>query len=262
MVLACWWWPWAAHGQVSVEVSPLRVELTVAPGASHTQAVTLTNQGSAPVRIRARIEDWYLSKDGTPQFVPVQAGAPYSAASWLRLAPPEQIIEPSKTAIIRFTTTVPPDAPAAGYRSAILFEFLPPTGELVGRGRDVVFRSRVATLLYVTVGNPPAAVDLVDLQVRVSKTRSADVVATLRNTSRANVRTKGTLLISTLSGQLVRKLEVPNVPVLPESEREVLIATAGPDDPALAPGEYRVELRLDVGLPALLVGETTMKIPG
>jgi hypothetical protein len=30
---------------------------------------------------------------------------------------------------------------------------------------------------------------------------------------------------------------------------------------ALAAGEYRLELRLDVGLPALLVGETTLKVP-
>ena len=30
---------------------------------------------------------------------------------------------------------------------------------------------------------------------------------------------------------------------------------------ALAAGDYRVELRIDVGLPALLIGETTLKVP-
>lgn len=260
--LACWWWPCGAAAQVSVEVSPLRVELKVAPGATYTQAVTLTNQGSAPVRIRARIEDWYLAKDGTPQFAPVTPGAPYSAAAWLRLAPPEQVVEPGKAGMVRFTTVVPADVPEAGYRSAILFEFTPPGGDLVGRGRDVVFRSRVATLVYVTVGDPPAAVDLIDLQVRRGQDRAADVVATLKNTSRANVRTKGTLVISTPTGQLVRKVEVPNVPVLPESERDVVVPTGGEDEPPLPPGDYHLELRLDVGLPAVLVGETRMKIPG
>ncbi len=240
----------------------MRVELKVAPGASHTQAVTLTNQGSAPVRIRARVEDWYLSRDGTPQFTPVAPGTPYSAAAWVRLAPPEQVVDPGKVATVRFTTTVPAEAAEAGYRSAILFEFAPPGGDLVGRGRDVVFRSRVATLIYVTVGNPPPAVDLVDLRVRFGQSRAAEVVALLRNTSRANVRTKGTLVISTPAGQLVRKLEVPNVPILPESEREVVIATGREDEPPLPAGEYRVEVQLDVGLPAVLVGETTMKIPG
>jgi hypothetical protein len=36
-------------------------------------------------------------------------------------------------------------------------------------------------------------------------------------------------------------------------------------DPArqatLAAGDYRLELRMDVGLPALLVGETSLKVP-
>jgi hypothetical protein len=55
---------------------------------------------------------------------------------------------------------------------------------------------------------------------------------------------------------------VPDVPVLPESEREVAI-TLSPADAAqpLAPGEYRVEVKIDVGVPALLVGETTVTIP-
>jgi P pilus assembly chaperone PapD len=262
IALTCLSAPLSAAAQISVEVSPLRVELKVVPGATHTQAVTLVNQGAVPVRIRARVEDWHLSRDGTPQFTPVEPGAPYSAAAWVRLAPPEQVVEPGKVATVRFTTTVPADAVEAGYRSAILFEFAPPGGDLVGRGRDVVFRSRVATLVYVNVGNPAAAVELVDLRVRVGPNRAADLVAVLRNSSRANVRTSGTLVITTPAGHLVRKVDVPNVPVLPESEREVVIATGREDEPPLPPGDYRVEVQLDVGLPALLVGETTMKIPG
>ena len=46
-------------------------------------------------------------------------------------------------------------------------------------------------------------------------------------------------------------------------ERDVAIVALDPDKgPPLAPGEYRVEVRLDVGLPALIVGETTLKVPG
>jgi hypothetical protein len=54
---------------------------------------------------------------------------------------------------------------------------------------------------------------------------------------------------------------VPDVPVLPESEREVAIDTVDPDEPRpLPPGEYRVEVRIDAGMPAVLVGETTLKV--
>ncbi len=57
-----------AAAQVSVEVSPLRVELQAGPGSTTTQPVTLTNYGKETVRVRARLTDWDLTRDGTPQF--------------------------------------------------------------------------------------------------------------------------------------------------------------------------------------------------
>jgi hypothetical protein len=118
----------------------------------------------------------------------------------------------------------------------------------------------VATLLYATVGSPVAAVELTDLQVRTNAERPAEVVATLKNTGRAHVRTKGTLVISDGDGRLVRRVPVPDVPVLPESERDVSVPTAQENEAQLPPGTYRVEVRIDVGQPAIIVGETVLEI--
>ena len=88
------------------------------------------------------------------------------------------------------------------------------------------------------------------------------VVATIKNTSRRYVRTKGHLLSPTRRGKTVREVPVPDVPLLPESEREVMMIVVDPEkNLTLAAGDYRVEVRIDVGLPALLVGETTLKVP-
>jgi P pilus assembly chaperone PapD len=250
-----------AAAQTSIEVSPLRVELKVAAGGSHTQAVTLTNQGTSPVRIRARVDDWLLSKDGTPQFQPAGGTAEFSASGWVRLAPPEQIVEPGRQGTVRFTATVPAGMTDGGYRSAIMFEFGPPGATLAGRGRDVVFRSRVATLVYITVGSPRSTFELTDLAGRLVAGQPPQVVATLKNTGRAHVRTRGTMAIHDAGGRLVRQIDVPNVPVLPNSEREVAIATGAEGQDPLPEGEYRIEVRIDVGMPELLVGETTIKIP-
>lgn len=248
-----------AAGQIAVEVSPLRVELTAAPGSRHTEAVTLTNQSDKPVRVRARVTDWYLSRDGTPQFQ--AAPAAWTAASaWVRLAPPEQVIDPGRQGVVRFTTAVPDSIADGGYRAAILFEFSPPGGDVAARGRDVVFQTRVATVVYVNVGQPEVAVELTNLVTRTPPGRPVEVVATLKNTSRANVRTKGTLTIYDRAGTVVRQVDVPHVPVLPESEREIAIPASREGDPPLAPGEYRVELKIDVGMRALLVGETILTV--
>lgn len=251
----------AQDGLFSVEVTPLRVELKLTPGATHTQAVTLKNDSKNAVRVRARVDDWYLSMDGTPQFKATAPDYPYSAAAWIRLNPPEQLVAPGATAIVRFTTTVPAAAKVAGYRCAVMFEFDPPDAAAAAKSRDVMFRGRVATLLYATVGSPAPVVDLTDLQARVVAGQPPSIVATLHNTGSVHVRTKGTLVIYDQEGKVVRQRHLPNVPVLPESEREVSIPTAAERERPLPPGTFRVEVKFDLGLTALVVGETTLEIP-
>ncbi len=249
-----------AQDSLSIEVTPLRVELKLGAGAMHTQVVTLHNDAKKAVKIRARVDDWYLSKDGTPQFKPADPADPFSAASWLHVNPPEQLVAAGATALVRFSTTVPAGTKDGGYRCAVMFEFDPPDADPVARSRDVMFRGRVATLLYATVGNPVPVVELTDLQIRTPGNDPPSVIATLANTSRTHVRTKGTMAIYDAAGKLVRQVAIPNVPVLPASEREVSIPTAAENEAHLPPGKYRVEVRIDVGQPAMIVGETTMEI--
>jgi P pilus assembly chaperone PapD len=249
----------AARAQISVEAAPLRIELQASPGSVATQAVTVWNSGQETVRVRARISDWDLARDGSPQFEGVPENGPYSASAWLRIAPPELIIDPGKEGIVRFNLTVPQQVEPAGYRTGILFEFHPSTAAAGGRGREVQFRSRIASLIYVNVGSPPVAVELMDLLSR-STNEGLQVVAVLKNASRRTVRTKGTMTLFDRAGGAASQVPLPDVPLLPEREREVAIpvAAAGKTVPE---GEYRVEVRIDVGMPALIVGETTLKVP-
>jgi P pilus assembly chaperone PapD len=246
-----------AYAQVSIEASPLRVEIQAQPGSSHTQAVTVTNPGQQTVRVRATLSDWYLSRDGAPQFETPAPDRAYAASEWVRFAPPEFMLEPGAKGVVRFTVTVPPTAEAAGYRTGILFEFVPNTPDPAG-GRQVVLRSRIATLVYVHVGQPAPAIELTNLEIRGAGEQT-QVVAGLKNRSRRSVRTKGNLMVYDGTGVAVAQIPLPDVPVLPESERDLAINASDPNRP-LPAGHYRVELKLDVGMPALLVGETTLKV--
>ena len=250
--------PSASRGQVSAEATPLRFEITTQPGTSHTQAVTLTNPGKEPVRVRAALSDWSLSVRGAPQFDPPRPGRLYSASDWVRFAPPELLLEPGKQGLVRFTITVPPDVDPGGYRTGLLFEFAAESELRKAKARQVVLRSRIATLVYVHVGEPPADVDLTDLQIRGAGDQ-LQIVAALKNTSRRSVRTKGTLTLFDGSGAAAARIVVPEVPVLPESERELAMSVSA-STPPLPSGTYRVELKLDVGMAALLVGETTLRL--
>ena len=243
---------------MSVEASPLRVEIPGQAGSSHTQSVTVMNPGTERVRVRASVSDWYLARDGAPQFLAPQEGRPYAAASWVRFAPPEFVLDPGKQGIVRFTVTVPTDVQPGGYRTGLLFDFFPESQDDASKARQIIFRSRIATLIYVHVGQPAPAVELTNLEIRGAGAET-QIVAALKNTSRRSVRTKGTLALYDGNGIAVAQLIVPDVPVLPESERELAINTADSKQPLIS-GTYRVELKLDVGMPALLVGETTMRL--
>ena len=250
-----------AAAQTSVEVSPLRIELAAGPGSTTTQGITVTNAGKDPIRVRATVTDWDLAKDGAPQFESAVEGGPYSATSWVRVAPPEQVVEPGKETIVRVSLSVPGNIQPGGYRTGVLFEFGPATGDPVGRARQVMFKSRIATLIYVNIGQPAMAAELTDLRQR-SVGQQLQVVATIKNTSRRSVRTRGNLILYDQGGRNIREVPVPDVPLLPESEREVAMVVADPEKTAaMTAGDYRVEVRIDVGLPALLVGETTLKVP-
>ena len=221
----------------------------------------MSNAGKEAVRVRARLTDWDLSRDGAPQFEGAVENGPYSATSWFRLAPPEQVIEPGKDTTVRFSMTVPGGLQPGGYRTGVLFEFGPAAGDPVARSREVMFKSRIATLIYINIGQPAVAAELSDLSVRPVGAQ-LQAIATVKNTSRRSVRTKGSLIVYGQGGETVREVPVPDVPLLPESEREVMMVVVDQEKRvALAAGEYRLELRLDVGLPALLVGETTLKVP-
>ena len=252
--------PSRAAAQASVEVSPLRVELQAAPGSSTTQGITLTNQGKEAVRVRATLTDWDLTRDGTPQFEGAEIGGRYSATAWVRVAPPEQVIDPGATATVRFNLTVPPEVDPGGYRTGILFEF-EPASRAVATRREISFKSRIATLIYVNSGTPPVATELVDLRVRPTAA-GVDVVAIIKNSGRRTVRTRGTLVLFDASGAIASENTVPDVPLLPESERElsVPVSVASPKGTGLAPGIYRAELKIDLGQPALIVGETSVQI--
>ena len=248
-----------AQAQVSVEVSPLRVELKLASGSTHTQAITLTNTGKEAVRVRVSIQDWHLSRDGAPQFAEPEDGRAYSASRWIRATPPEVVIQPNMEASVRFSLTVPQGVEAAGYRTGISFDLSPASGESLTGRRQVAVRSRIVTLVYANVGEPRAAVDLIDLRSRLAPEQTT-ILATLKNTSKRSVRTKGTLVVYGQGGAVVRQVAVPDVPVLPESERDVAVVVADKTTTPLPPGDYRIEIKIDVGLPALIVGETTLKV--
>jgi P pilus assembly chaperone PapD len=138
--------------EISISVSPIRVEHLVKQSEKGTDTISVTNDGTASTRLRVSIEDWALTKDGNPIFM--KGGSnPYSCAGWIRINPVDFRVDPGQTREVRYTVTVPEGIEDGGFRAAIIFETVPDVtpGE---KARRVYLKGRIAAMLYEVVGKP------------------------------------------------------------------------------------------------------------
>lgn len=239
-------WAAPAFPQMDIVVSPIRVEQKVAPGGSETDVIQVRNEGKRPSRVKVYLEDWQLDRKGDIIFA--RAGKnPQSCAAWVQVNPSDFRIEPGTTREVRYTLTVPPGAKPGSYWTALIVEGMP---VLEGRpaARRMAVHGRIAVVLYETVGSPEIKAAFQDLQVKAGK-KKLDFQLILNNSGPGNFRVKKSwIALKNSQGQEVARVEVPDIPVLPGTTRELEFS----QDLALPPGNYTAEAVLDVGQRELL----------
>jgi P pilus assembly chaperone PapD len=239
--------------EVSISVSPIRVEHLVKQGEKGTDMILVTNDGTAPTRLRVSIEDWSLTKDGNPTFMKVENN-PYSCAEWIRINPVDFRLGPGQTREVRYTIAVPQGIEDGGYRAAIIFETVPDVtpGEKVKR---VFLKGRIVTILYEVVGKPVPEGHSNGLKAQLKK-EGVDFILALQNTGKVHFRTKGSITINDAEGKKVFEVEMPDVPVLPGAEREIKMGY----DKAVPKGKYKALAVVDIGKKELIGAETDFEV--
>ena len=239
--------------EVSVSVSPIRVEHLVKQGEKGTDMISVTNDGTDPTRLRVSVEDWALTRDGNPMFMKAEKNR-YSCAEWIRINPVDFRLSPGQTREVRYTVTVPQGVEDGGYRAAIIFETVPDMtpGEKVKR---VFLRGRIVTILYELVGKPTPEGHSNGMKVELKKD-GVDFIVALQNTGKVHYRTKGSITVKDSDGKKAFEVDIPDVPVLPESEREVKVNY----DKPIPKGEYKATAIVDIGKKELIGAETTFEI--
>jgi len=215
--------------------------------------ISVTNDGTAPTRLRVSIEDWALTRDGNPMFMKAE-NSRYSCAEWIRINPVDFRLAPGQTREVRYTIAVPQGVEDGGYRAAIIFETVPDVtpGEKVKR---VFLRGRIVTILYELVGKPTPEGHSKGLRVELKK-EGVDLIVALQNTGKVHYRTKGSITVKDSDGKKAFEVDMPDVPVLPESEREVKVSY----DKTIPKGKYTATAVMDIGKKELIGAETTFEI--
>lgn len=233
------------EAQIFFGVSPIRVEHKIKAGGQLTDVFYVRNNSSRPIRLKVYVENWYLKEDGTPVFIGSREGS-YSCRDWIKVNPFDFRIQPGEIKQVRYTISVPEKVETGGYHAAVSFENVPETTE-ANRLGQVAFTGKIAAAVYVLVGKTEPAGSIEDVTWEKSGSNQFLKIK-VANSGRTHFRLKGEVVIKNSQGKKVATLEVPDEPVLPESWRFVAI----PVKETLGAGQYRVEVRIDIGREEIL----------
>jgi hypothetical protein len=154
-------------------VEPLQLSIAAAPGATRTATVQVTNNASDPIVVTA-----------TPRLpAPLEGvirgerlGSDFSAADWLRVAPPRTVIRGNSTRPVRVVATLPRDAELLPEYYADL--------QILATYRDGTPAGEAGSLVTLDAGiAAEAAARVTDVRLSTGKPGRAIVTATLVNTS-------------------------------------------------------------------------------
>jgi hypothetical protein len=147
-----------------MQVSPLRTELTITPGASTTTSVFVQNVTGQNETLQTLVNDFTAggSENGTPQLL---LNGENDKAHGLRQfvnALPNVTLKPNEQREVKVTITIPSGTAAGGYYGAVRFA---PAGVL--GGQNVNLAASVGSLILVRVpGNIKEDVKIASLDVR------------------------------------------------------------------------------------------------
>jgi len=231
--------------QIYFGVSPIRVELKAKPGSQVTDVFYVRNNSARPIRLKVYAENWFMKEDGTPAFIGNREVS-FSCREWIKVNPSDFRLQPGEMKTVRFTVSVPEATEAGGYHAAVSFESVPEAPEAGARGQ-VAITGKIAAAVYVVLGKVQPEGSLEDL---VLEERGDSQLIKLRvgNSGRTHFRLKGETTVKSTEGKKILKLDFPDEVVLPKAERYVFI----PLKEKLTAGNYKVEVRLDIGRDELL----------
>ena len=245
-----------ARAQVGLGLAPMRVELRIASGTQRSGSVSVSNDSSGPMRVRAQLLDFFIDSEGTPQFAPAwptEAGG--SCRGWLTLNPMETELKPGGQAQVRYTLRMPAGTQPGSYNCAAGFTTLPAADAAPGTGLRMAVR--VVAAFYAIAGSP--AVDGAVKEIRLEEMHEGDHpgwlgVVVIENRGSMYFRAAGELSVLRPDGQVIESMPFQGIPILPRREQRFLFRF----QTQLAPGPYLLRSRVDIG--ANEIQETVMPV--
>jgi hypothetical protein len=222
----------------------MREELNLAPGATHSGVLTLSNSADDKVRVVGEILDFYLDSTGTPQFgQDYKQEAEFSCRQWLVANPMEIELNGKAQLPVRYTLRVPATATARSYHCAIGYTTQPTADHAKAIGLRTAVQ--IVGAIYVVVGQPALEGTVKDLKLEYVPDAAHSLwraVVTINNAGLSHFRPVGDLDVLNENGMVVETVHFVPLPVLPKRDQNFLFPLK-----LTAEGKYTLRARVDLG---------------
>lgn len=235
-------------------VMPMEVEQKLPASNTVTDDIEVHNGGEETLFISSSIQDWDLDRHGEYSYA--TAGTQErSCAPWIQLNPAQFIVAPGKSVRVRYTITAP--APIDATRWAMIFFQSRPLPVKDAPQMGLMMSTRVGCKVILSPQSPVGnQAEIADMVVRTAAGRNA-VQVSVRNPGSTIYRARGTAEIRDEKDTVVAKGDLSSAQVLPGHTRDLQLVLPQP----LPEGKYNLQVQVDAGMPDLLGGELSFKIP-
>jgi hypothetical protein len=137
--------PAQSHAQVGISLFPIKFDVTVAPGQTYSDTVTVINPNNFPIGVQPEVENIAGGNQGSIDLT--DTDIPHGLEAWISLNMNEFTLAPNQQLQVPFTITVPANGEPGGHYGAILFRGLPASSSTTGVG----ISGRVGTVILLNV---------------------------------------------------------------------------------------------------------------
>lgn len=225
LIVSIFWFltsvPPAHAGDVSLVVSPPRVDIEGKPGETVQKTIKVTNNSlDGTLILKTFVTDFIVQDDlGTPIKVSPTVAGRYLASPWFTVEKPELTLAPKETISLTVLITIPANALPGGHYAGVFFE------PVAARGLKTTVSytaAQVGSLFGITIPGDikyDALIKDFSTPSYVAEFGPIDFKATIENQSDTHIRPKSNIVIRDLFGRQLTNLTLDEVNIFPYTSR-------------------------------------------
>lgn len=206
----------AAYAQVSLGLTPAKVELSLAQGEDSSGEITVVNEDNEPLEVNFYVRDYHFEDDGRIVFAEGQEKR-WAASKWIEIGQVSSRISPGESIKLPYRVRVPLRAEPGSHWAVVFAE----GRALDGNARASRLGARVGTVVLITVpGEVIVKGEILDFRVPFIAYKKVPVFFRFHNSGNVHINLRPQIEVLH-RGQVINRTQMAEVVSYPQTVREI-----------------------------------------